>query len=248
MSTEPSTPASTPAATPLTPATTPAAPTSAPASLIAPAAPTADPATPAAPAPAGEWKEYEVDPAKTDAENAAAKADHDAKKPAAPAEVAPAELTIADIKLPEGFEVDEPVMNEFLGIQNDPKLTPAERSQKLIDLQIKASKEGLEKATQAWETRMSDWQNEVRNDPTVGGAKFEQSVATANKVVQQLGSPELAQLCADTGIGNNVHFVKFLNAIAPKLLEAAPVNPGSPPTSAQTQDARAQRMYPTMKK
>lgn len=245
MSTEQLTPSSTPQATPSTPAATPAPAANSPApSLInpAPAAPAAD-ATPAV-----EWKEYEPDSNKTDAENAAAKADHDAKKPTeAPkpaAEVKPIE--IADIKLPEGMQVDEPVMTEFLGLVNDPKITKAELAQKLVDLQVKSASEGLEKATQAWETKMTEWQDEVRKDPTVGGAKFEQSVATANKVINNLGSPELAQLCADTGIGNNVHFVRFLNAIAPKLLEAAPVNPGNPAGGSTT--TAAERMFPSMKK
>lgn len=241
MSADPSTPTTTTPETPSTPATTPAAPSSPP-SLITPAA-TPEPAAPLA---QGEWKEYTPDPAKTADENAAAKAEHDKTKPAeAPKEAPPVAAT--DIKLPEGVTVDEPVMNEFLGLINDPKVTKGELAQKLIDLNIKSTQEAFGKASLAWETRMTEWQEQVRTDPEVGGLKFDQSVATANKVVQQHGSSELAQLCADTGIGNNVHFVKFLNRIAPKLLEAAPAQPGTPPAG-NNPNAVAERMYPTMKK
>lgn len=246
MSADPSTTNSTAPETPSTPATTPAAtpaaPTS-PGSLIAPAA-TPEPAAPLA---QGEWKEYAPDPNKTADENAAAKAEHDAKKPAEAPKEEPKAIAVTDIKLPEGVTVDEPVMTEFLGLINDPKVTKAELAQKLVDLNIKSTQEAFEKASLAWETRMTDWQSEVRADPEVGGARFDQSVATANKVVQQHGDPELAQLCADTGIGNNVHFVKFLNRIAPKLLEAAPAQPGTPPAG-NNPNAVAERMYPTMKK
>lgn len=137
-------------------------------------------------------------------------------------------------------------MGEFLGLLNDDKLTPNERAQKLVDLQIKSAEAAREGASSAWETMMGTWQDEVRNDQVVGGAKFDQSIATANKVVNQFGSPELAHLAATTGIGNNVHFVRFLNSIAPKLLEAAPINPGGP--AGGSDNGAASRMFPTMKK
>lgn len=242
MSTENSSSVSTPLVEgqpPATPPTTSATPTNPP-SLIAPQ-------SEIPPAPAAEWKEYTVDPNLTDAENAAKKADHDATKPAPaapPAEIKP--IAAADIKLPEGAQVDEPTMNEFLGFINDPKMTKSELAQKLVDLQLKSTNEAFERASQHWETTMANWQEEVRNDPEIGGAKFDQSVATANKVIQQHGSPELAELCAQTGIGNNKHFVKFLTAIAPKLTEPAPVQAGAP-IGGSTQEV-AERMFPTMKK
>lgn len=138
-------------------------------------------------------------------------------------------------------------MGEFLTLVNDDKLSPGERAQKLIDLQIKSAEAARESASSAWETMMTTWQDEVRTDPVVGGAKFDQSVATANKIVNgSFGSPELSALCASTGLGNNVHFVRFLNAIAPKLLEAGPVPPGGPQGGGT--ETAADRMYPSMKK
>lgn len=170
--------------------------------------------------------------------------------PPAAAPGAPAPLTAEAITLPEGFSIDQPVMDEFLGVLNDTSLKPQELAQKLVDLQIKSLEGARESGSKAWDDMMGQWQNEVRNDPTVGGARFDQSIAAANQVVKQFGSPELAQLCATTGIGNNVHFVKFLNSIAPKLLEPAPVLPGAPPAAGgSTPDAVARRLYdnPTSK-
>jgi hypothetical protein len=99
MSTEPLTPTST---LPETSATPPAQTTP---SLINPTPPVAEPVvTP--PVESAPWAEYVVDPAKTDAENAAAKAYHDATKPAeAPKKDEPAPvIAVTDIKLPEGFQ------------------------------------------------------------------------------------------------------------------------------------------------
>lgn len=177
-----------------------------------------------------------------------------AAEPAAPAApavppAAPEPLTAQAITLPEGFAVDEPVMNEFLGVLNDAQLSPKDRAQKLVDLQIKSLEAARESGSKAWDDMMGQWQDEVRADPAVGGARFDQSVAAANQVVKQFGSPELAQLCATTGIGNNVHFIKFLNSIAPRLLEPAPSLPGTPASGGSTPDAVASRLYdhPTSK-
>lgn len=166
-----------------------------------------------------------------------------------PPPAAPEPLTAAAITLPEGFAVDEPVMNEFLGVLNDAQLSPKDRAQKLVDLQIKSLEAARESGSKAWDDMMGQWQDEVRADATVGGARFDQSVAAANQVVKQFGSPELAQLCATTGIGNNVHFIKFLNSIAPRLLEPAPILPGTPASGGSTPDAVASRLYdhPTSK-
>ena len=153
-------------ATTTTPTPTPATP----ASPAAPAAPTSLVGTPAAPA--AEWKEYVPDPAKSEADNATAKAAHDATKPAAPATapdpkaVAPIDFS-KDIKLPEGFVADEALSKEFTDVINDDKLSRAERAQKLIDLQAKAMASLSEAGKTAWNTLQTDWQAKVQADPDV---------------------------------------------------------------------------------
>lgn len=219
--------------------TPPTSTTDKPASLVAGTPPASEP-------PLEEWKEYEPDPNKSAEENAAAKADHDAKKPAEgeKKEAAPEPLTVEAIKLPEGFEVDQPVMENFLGLLNDDKLSRNELAQKLVDLQIEAFQQASERASSEWDTLQTKWQEEVKTDSEVGGPKLERTLAEANRIVDQLGTPELKAVLATTGIGNNVHFVRWLTKIAPFVTEAPPVSgtgPGS--QSRYTKD----NLYPDQK-
>lgn len=114
-------------------------------------------------------------------------------------------------------------MDKFLGLLNDSALTPQQRAQSLIDLQIEVAKQASEKASSAWDDLMSTWQQEVQKDAEVGGPKYDASIAAANRLVAQYGSEELKTALATTGIGNNVHFVRWLVKMAPMVTE--PITP-----------------------
>lgn len=194
------------------------------------------------------WVEYVPDPAKSDEENAAAKAEHDKTKPAegAKQEAPKVEPVTADaIKLPEGFEVDDATMTPFLALINDQNLSRAELAQKLVDLQTQSFKTADEARSKAWSDMVAAWQDEVRNDPEVGGAKFQASIAAGNKVINQFGDATLRELCATTGIGNNVSFIRFLNKVAARVLEPGVVS-GAPAASAPK--SQAEILFPNMGK
>lgn len=181
---------------------------------------------------ATEWAEYTPDPNKTPDENAAAKADHDKTKPQAETKTEPAKvepLTIDDIKFPEGVTIDkdDPLMQEYLGTLNDSQLSLKDRAQKLIDLQIKASTQASERASSAWAKLQEDRKDEWSKDPTVGGATQSKIAADGNKLLAQFGSSELAELIGESGVGNSVHFARFVHKIAPFLLEGKPVVPNT---------------------
>lgn len=183
---------------------------------------------------ATEWTEYVNDDTKTAEENAAAKTAHDATKPDAAKsekkEEAPKvePLTIENIKLPEGFSVDEPVMNKFLGLLNDSEMSPQDRAQALVDLQIESFTQASERASSAWQELQTERQEEWANDPAVGGEKQAVVAAAGNKLLAQYGTPELAELIGQSGVGNSVYFARFINSISPFLLEGKPVTPTTP--------------------
>ena len=244
MSTESSNSSSTPA--PAAPAdTTSTAPTSeAPKSLIG--SESAASATAAAPAAEG-WKEYVNDDSKTPEENAALKLEHDKGKPvsaeAKPA--APAPITVEQIKLPEGFSVDDATMTPFLELMNDQKLSRGELAQKLVDLQTSSFKTAEEARSKAWDDMTAKWIEEVKSDPEVGGAKFDTAVATGNAVAKQFGDAEFLQLCETTGIGYHKSFVRFLNKVAAFTREGGVVSGDPAATAPKT---LAEVMYPNQGK
>lgn len=151
-------------------------------------------------------------------------------------------LTSEDLSFPEGVEVKEEVRGEFLDILNNREITPAEQAQKLVDLQMRLSQEASEAGSTAWTEMQTQWQDEVRNDPEVGGAQLDGVLLNVGKVVEQYGTPELREVFDLTGAGNNIHVVKFLNAIAKDMTEGGHVSG----TVAPKPTDPAASLYPSM--
>lgn len=161
----------------------------------------------------------------------------------APAEEALPALTAEDISFPEGMEIPDELRDEFLNVVNDAELSPKDRAQALIDLQAKAATQASEAASQMFATQQQQWQDEVRNDPELGGAKFDATIAGISRLVDQYGNDEFTAVMAATGAGNNIHVVRFFNQMAQKLNEPAAVT-GAP---ASTAGDAASRLFPSMK-
>lgn len=153
-------------------------------------------------------------------------------------------LSVEDISFPEGMEVADDIRSEFLELVNNQELSAKDRAQALIDLQAKAATAASEANSQAFVEQQKTWQEEVKNDPEVGGANFQNTLGTISRLVDEYGSKELLEVMAATGAGNNVHVIKFLHAVASKVVEGTPAT--GVPTSAES--SRAERMFPSMKK
>lgn len=156
-----------------------------------------------------------------------------------------AALVIDDLTIPEGFELDETLSNDFLGILNNSEMDPKERANALIDLHKKTVEAALEKDSQSWDDMQTSWKEESQNDPDIGGAKLQPTLTNIAKLIDEYGSDELKGVMDLTGAGNNVHVIKFLSKIAAKLTEP-PANPGNPTGNPDGMTA-AQRLFPSMK-
>lgn len=154
-------------------------------------------------------------------------------------------LTVEALTLPEGFELQEEMANEFLEILNGDS-SPQDRANALIALHTKNLAEAQEADSKAWEKMQTEWRDEVKADSDVGGDKLQPALANIGKLLDEFGSPELKGVFDMTGAGNNVHMIKFLNKIAGKLTEGNFFSGGIPSTS-NDPDAAAKRMYPSMK-
>lgn len=162
--------------------------------------------------------------------------------PAAP-EFVP--LAATDIKFPEGMTVADADRDSFLGILNNQEMTPSQKAQALVDLQAQVTQQASEAGSQAWADMQDQWVNEVRNDPDVGGQRFESSLTNIGKLIDEFGSDDLRAVMDITGAGNNVHVIKFLANVASRLTEGTQVSNGSP---VKTEASIAETLYPSMKK
>ena len=152
-------------------------------------------------------------------------------------------LATTDITLPEDVEVNSALVDEFLGVVNNPELDAKGRAQALIDLQVKAMREASEAGSQAFADMQKTWQDEVKAYPAFAGEKLQPALGRIGRLLTEYGSEELNGVLDMTGAGNNLHVVRFLDNIAGKLVEGGPAF-GAP----RTQEASAaQRLFPSMK-
>ena len=190
--------------------------------------PTEKPAdTPPADAPAaGDWKEYSPDPAKSEVENAAAKAEHDKTKPADPAADKVPDDGKYDLKMPEGVELDadlaEALMPEFKGLG----LTNAQ-AQKLVDAYTKLQQGRAEKQMEGFGKVVSGWAETAKKDPEIGGDKWAGSVQAAQRAVNTLGTPALKEYLEASGGGNHPEIIRFMAKAGSMIQEDNPASGGS---------------------
>lgn len=182
----------------------------------------------AKPGDAPEWKEYVPDPAKSEAENAAAKAEHDKTKPAAKdekADIVPADGKY-DLKMPDGVELDTELA-EALGPEfADLKLTNAQ-AQKLVDKYISIQQGRMAKQSETFATMVAGWAETAKKDPDIGGDKWDGTVKTAQRAVNALGSAALKEYLNASGGGNHPELIRFMAKAGELIKEDNPASGGA---------------------
>lgn len=154
-------------------------------------------------------------------------------------------LTVESLTIPEGFEVEPELAKDFLEILNG-DMQPKDRANALLALHGKTISTALEADSKLWDDMQTEWKDEVKADPDIGGAKLQPTLANVGKLLSEFGTDELKGVFDSTGAGNNVHMIKFLNVIADKLTEGKFFKAGSP-SGQDDPNAAAARLFPSMK-
>lgn len=251
--TAPATEAALPSAEPAPAAVPPAAEAvAAPPEAAAP-----EPAATPDPAPAAEAAPVEATPAEGDPASLLGEAGKPAPEAPAPAtpeapEAAPeppaAPVPVYEFQWPEG---SAPVATEelkpFTDLLGESRVAP-EAGQKLLDLHIGEQQkliDRLQKQQDAtWRQTRQEWVDQLRNDPALGGNRFQATVQVCGQLIEQFGgSPEqkaeLRQVFDLTGSGDHPALVRFLHNIGMALREGEPRPAAKPvPTLPRKADRR----------
>lgn len=193
-----------------------------------------------------DWQEYAPDPAKTDEENAAAKAEHDKTKPAEKSDEEKQAAKIPEdgkyaLTMPEGVEVDQELL-DALGPKFAAKKMTNGEAQELADEFIKVQTQRAEKQAEVWaKTVSTDWPAQAKADKEIGGAKWDASVADAKRAVKTLGTDALREYLDASGGGNHPEFIRLMARVGSMIKEDDPAK-GNAPGKA-TRD-RAEVLYP----
>lgn len=142
------------------------------------------------------------------------------------------------MNFPKGLEPDKAIIDKFTKLAQDAKLDSA-GAQKIVDF-------WAEVETAASEAHMSTivtWAEEAKNDQEIGGAKFDATLASARKVLDRLGTPDLKNLLVTTGLGNHKAVIGFLAKIGNVISEDRLPGNGGAPQPASTMDEQVKAFF-----
>lgn len=146
---------------------------------------------------------------------------------------------------PEGFEgeLDQATLESFEPVARELGLNQ-EQADKLVALHAQSLQKANESAREQQSQQLEQWQNDLRNDPEFGGAKFDANVKAAQKAVESFGSPGLKEALEESGLGNHPELVRTFAQIGKAISEDGfiPGGKSSGPRSA------AELMYPNHSK
>lgn len=120
-------------------------------------------------------------------------------------QTAPAEI---DLKLPDGFAKDDPLIGDFTKTAKDLGLK-SESAQKLFDLYAGAKAAEAKALNESLSAQTKQWVDSIKADKEFGGENFKASLVFANKAIDRFGSPELRQALTASGLGNHPEVVKI---------------------------------------
>lgn len=139
----------------------------------------------------------------------------DGKQAADPAPFDPAKL-----ELPDGVQVDEKLLEQFVPLAKDLGLTQ-EQGQALIGMHTQALQSLREQFVKSFNDTVQGWAETAKTDKEIGGDKYAENVATAVKAIARFGTPELQAALNETGMGNHPELIRFCLRIGKAISEDA---------------------------
>lgn len=145
------------------------------------------------------------------------------------------------LSVPEGLDASDPAVGAFAAAAAEAGIPP-ETAQRLVDAAGPEIVKAMTAPYQAWKDLQENWQAQVRNDPEIGGAKFDRVVLpTIVKAMNRYGDPGLREALEMTGAGNNPAIIRTLYTLSRMVTEGRLVQ-GNP---VQSMKSTAERMYPS---
>lgn len=118
----------------------------------------------------------------------------------------------------EGVELDAEAMKDFEPVARDLNLTN-EQAQKLVDAYPKILAGVQQRQMDAWQATTEQWAADVKADKEFGGDKLTANLSSAQRALDQFGTPELKDYLNTTGLGNHPDLVKVFIKVGRSMSE-----------------------------
>lgn len=119
------------------------------------------------------------------------------------------EVDYASIDMPDGFEVDNEVLEDVSPLLKDMGVSK-ENAEKLYGVAAKMMQKSQEKMQEAWSKQVDAWEKETLADEEIGSIE---ALATANRALKTFGSEKLQSELISLGIGNHPELIRFCHKI-----------------------------------
>jgi len=127
-----------------------------------------------------------------------------------------------DIKFPEGLEITKDLLDEFIPIAKELKLTN-EEAQKLADFETKL----VQRRSDAWANTVLGWLDTAKQDKEIGGDTWDANLEVAQRAINSFGTPELKSALNQYGLGNHPEVIRLMVRIGKGMKEDGIVIPGA---------------------
>ncbi len=194
-----------------------------------------------------DWKEYVADPNKSDADNAAAKAEHDKTKPQAdddknkddPANKVPEDGKYT-LTMPDGVELDGELADALGPEFKELGLTNAQANKlvgKYIETMQKRTEAHASSPEGAWSSAAHQyfkengtpdkWADTAKADKDIGGDKWNTTVENATRFTNAFGTPALKDFLNKSGGGNHPELIRVFAKAGELIREDNPATGGA---------------------
>lgn len=149
----------------------------------------------------------------------------ESKEPSEKRNVAPEKY---DLKLPENSDVDDSVVKSVEEFAKENGLSQ-EAAQSILDREMDARQASIRTLEEQASKQSETWLKEAKADPDIGGDKWNESVALADKALDELfPSMDIKEFLRSTGLGNNPSVIKGFRRIG-EMLTSEKIDPSTQP-------------------
>lgn len=169
-----------------------------------------------------------------------------------------AEIAYQAFKLPDTVKFDDAALGKIHGAFKGANLDQA-GAQAIVDMLLDVGPSAMQGVVgplvqdalaKEQDGIIKGWVDQGKADKDIGGAKYDAAVAESQRVIAQLGTPELKAVLETSGLGSHPEVIRLLTKVAPMLGEGKHVPAGgtgaTEPPLAQIYDhptSRAQLKY-----
>jgi hypothetical protein len=156
---------------------------------------------------------------------------------------APGAPEVYEFKSPEGSALDGEGLAAFGEFAKGQNMTQ-EAAQGLLDALAPAL--AARQQARVAET-VTTWAEDAKADKEYGGAKFEVSMATAEKALTQFGTPEFVGFLRESGLANHPEMIRTFLKVGQAISEDTLVVGQARPEADKSFTGRASTLYPSLK-